>query len=128
MKLLNEINYKHLYINDAIANSKLENFTTSYEYWRSNIERKVNIDDFTFSILTSIFPLISLFLVITFGYYNPRYEKSRAVLYSLSSIVFYYVFAKTIGDKILLNALYIIPILWISITYYLYSKTIKKEY
>ena len=127
-KELNEINYKHLYINDAIANSKLENFTTSYEYWRSNIERKVNIDDFTFSILTSIFPLISLFLVITFGYYNPRYEKSRAVLYSLSSIVFYYVFAKTIGDKILLNALYIIPILWISITYYLYSKTIKKEY
>lgn len=127
-KELNEINYKHLYINDAIANSKLENFTTSYEYWKSNIEKKVNVDDFTFSILTSIFPLISLFLVITFGYYNPRYEKSRAVLYSLSSIVFYYVFAKTIGDKILLNALYIIPILWISITYYLYSKTIKKEY
>ena len=41
MKELNEINYKHLYINDAIANSKLENFTTSYEYWRSNIEKKL---------------------------------------------------------------------------------------
>ena len=127
-KELNEINYKHLYINDAIANSKLENFTNSFEYWKSNIERNVNLDDLTFFILTSIFPLTSLFLVITFGYFNPRYEKNRAVFYSLSSIVFYYVFAKMIGDKILLNAIYLIPIFWLSITYFLYSKTIKKEY
>ncbi len=127
-KELNEINYKHLYINDALANSKLENFTNSFEYWKTNIEKKINLDDLTFFILTSIFPLISLFLVITFGYFNPRYEKNRAVFYALISIVIYYVFAKAIGDKILLNAVYVIPIFWLCITYYLYSKTIKKEY
>ena len=79
-------------------------------------------------VLTSLFPLISLFLVITFGYFNPRYEKNRAVFYSLISIVLYYVIVKIVGDKILLHALYSIPIFWVIATYILYSKTIQKEY
>ena len=59
---------------------------------------------------------------------NEMYEKNKAVFYSLISVVIYYVLIKAIGDKILLHAIYIIPIIWISGTYLLYSKTIKKEY
>jgi lipopolysaccharide export system permease protein len=66
--------------------------------------------------------------VITFGYFNPRYEKNRAVFYSLISVVLYYVLIKSIGDRILLHAIYIIPAVWVSGTYLLYSQTIKKEY
>ncbi|MFW0694688.1 permease, partial [Aliarcobacter butzleri] len=69
-----------------------------------------------------------LLLVIFFGYVNTRYEKNRAIMYSLISIVFYYVLVKSLGNKIFLHTLYIIPILWLSGTYFLYSKTIKKEY
>ena len=79
-------------------------------------------------ILISLFPLLSLFLVITFGYFNPRYEKNRAVFYTLISIVLYYVLIKSISNKILLHALYIIPIFWLIGTYILYYKTVKKEY
>ena len=66
--------------------------------------------------------------MITFGYFNPRYEKNRAVFFSLVAVVLYYVLIKIIGDKILLHALYIIPLIWLTGTYVLYSKTIKKEY
>jgi lipopolysaccharide export system permease protein len=125
---LNQIDYKSMYINDSIADSKIGIFTDSYSYWKENIEKNVDIDDLTFFILTSLFPLFSLFLVITFGYFNPRYEKNRAVFFSLIAIVLYYVLIKIIGDRILLHALYIIPIIWIISTYTLYSKTIKKEY
>jgi len=125
---LNQIDYKSMYINDSIADSKIGIFTDSYTYWKQNIEKNVDIDDLTFFILTSLFPLFSLFLVITFGYFNPRYEKNRAVFFSLIAIVLYYVLIKIIGDRILLHALYIIPIIWIISTYTLYSKTIKKEY
>ncbi|QEP35491.1 LptF/LptG family permease [Malaciobacter pacificus] len=125
---LNQVNFESMHINDSIADSKLENFSTVYDYWKLQIKRGTNIDDLTFFILTSIFPLISLFLVITFGYFNPRYEKNRAVAYSLISVVFYYILVKSISDKIFLHALYIIPIIWVFSTYILYSKTIKKEY
>ncbi|MDN5061949.1 LptF/LptG family permease [Aliarcobacter butzleri] len=124
----NQINYEAMYINDSISTAKTTVFTTTYDYWKNNIKNKVDLDDLTFFILTSFFPLMSLFLVITFGYFNPRYEKNRAIMYSLISIVLYYVLIKSIGDKIFLHTLYIIPILWLSGTYLLYSKTIKKEY
>ena len=127
-KELNQIDFESMYINDSIADSKIGIFTNSYEYWKNNIEKNTDVDDLTFFILTSLFPLLSLFLVITFGYFNPRYEKNRAVFYSLTAVVLYYVLIKSIGDKILLHALYVIPTIWLIATYILYSKTIKKEY
>ena len=127
-KEFNQIDFKSMYINDSISDSKIDIFTNSYEYWKKNIQQNTNVDDLTFFILTSLFPIISLFLVITFGYFNPRYEKNRAVFYSLISVVLYYVLIKLIGDKILLHALYAIPILWLTGTYLLYFKTVRKEY
>ena len=127
-KELNQIDFESMYINDSIADSKIGIFTNSYEYWKNNIEKNTDVDDLTFFILTSLFPLLSLFLVITFGYFNPRYEKNSAVFYSLTAVVLYYVLIKSIGDKILLHALYVIPTIWLIATYILYSKTIKKEY
>ena len=127
-KELNQIDFKSMYINDSIADSKLEVFTDTYSYWKLRLEYKFDTDELTSLILTSLFPLLSLFLVITFGYFNPRYEKNRAVPFSLVAVVLYYVLIKIVGDKILLHALYVVPIIWLSGSYFLYSKTIKKEY
>lgn len=127
-KEFNQIDFKSMYINDSISDTKMDIFTNSYEYWKNNIQKNIDIDDLTFFILTPLFPILSLFLVITFGYFNPRYEKNRAIFYSLISIVLYYVVIKLIGNKILLHALYIIPIFWLIGTYILYYKTVKKEY
>ena len=125
---VNQVNFKSMQINDSIAGSKLSVFTTTYEYWKDRIKRKVDLDDLTFFVLTSLFPVLSLFLVITFGYFNTRYEKNRAVSYSLVSIVLYYILIKAIGDALLLHALYLIPLIWLFITYFLYTRTVKKEY
>lgn len=125
---VSQIDFKSMYINDSIAGNDMENFTTSYEFWKEKINNKKDMDDFSFFILTSIFPTISLFLIATFGYFNPRYEKNRAVPYSLVAIVLYYVIVKAIDDKLFLHSLYIIPIIWIVGTYILYSKTTKQEY
>lgn len=125
---INQIDFKSMHINDSIADSRMGVFTDTYNYWKDRISRGVDIDDLSFFVLTSLFPLVSLFLVITFGYFNPRYEKNRAVAYSLVAVVLYYVLIKGIGDSILLHSLYIIPMIWITLTYTLYSRTIKKEY
>ena len=106
----NQIDYKNMYINDSISNSKIEDFTTSYEYWQKKLLNDSSKENFAFNILISIFPLISLFFIVYAGYYNPRYEKNRAVFFSLIAVVLYYVLIKIIGDKILLHALYLIPI------------------
>ncbi|WNL12657.1 LptF/LptG family permease [Aliarcobacter cryaerophilus] len=125
---LNEIGFETMYINEIVNNQQILVFSTSLNYWILSLEYNLDNDSFVFFILTSIFPLISLMLVITFGYFNPRYEKNRAVAYSIGAVVLYYVLIKYIGDRLLLHSLYIIPTIWIIASYILYSKTIKKEY
>ncbi len=127
-KEFSEIDYERLYINDSLNDVKAEDFTNTYSFWKENFKKDVDLDDFTFFILTSIFPLISLFLVIVFGYFNPRYEKNRTVAYSILAVVIYYILIKYIGDRLLLHSIYIIPIIWLIASYLLYSKTTKKEY
>ena len=94
-KELNQIDFESMYINDSIADSKIGIFTNSYEYWKNNIEKNTDVDDLTFFILTSLFPLLSLFLVITFGYFNLRYVINSAVFYFLTVVVLYYVLIKS---------------------------------
>ncbi|MCT7523920.1 LptF/LptG family permease [Aliarcobacter cryaerophilus] len=125
---LNEIDFETMYINEIVNNQQILVFSTSLNYWILSLEYNLDNDSFVFFILTSIFPLISLFLVITFGYFNPRYEKNRAVAYSIGAVILYYVIIKFVGDRLLLHSLYIIPTIWIIASYILYSKTIKKEY
>lgn len=125
---LNEIGFETMYINEIVNNQQILVFSTSLNYWILSLKYNLDNDSFVFFILTSIFPLISLMLVITFGYFNPRYEKNRAVAYSIGAVVLYYVIIKFVGDRLLLHSLYIIPTIWIIASYILYSKTIKKEY
>lgn len=127
-KELNQINYETMSINDSLKNNGVEKFTNAYNYWKKKFQLNEEVDKFAFSILTSIFPFISLFLVITYGYFNPRYEKNRAVMYSVLFVVIYYVFSDFLSKKILLNVLYVIPIAWVIMTYYIYAKRVKKVY
>ncbi len=125
---LNQVNYETMYINEIVENNSLFTFTTSLNYWIISLKHNLDNDSFVFFILTSIFPLISLLLVASFGYFNPRYEKNRTVIYSILAVVIYYVVIKYIGDRLLLHSLYIIPFIWFIVSYLLYSKTVKKEY
>lgn len=125
---LNQINYKNMDINDSIRESREKHFTSSYDYWKTNLESNRRVDKFTFYILTSAFPLLSLFLVISFGYFNPRYEKNRAVALCMISVVIYYIFMKSITETMLLHSLYIVPLGWVLATYFVYTKSVKKQY
>lgn len=124
----NQIDYKNMDINDSISDNKDKEFTTSYAYWKKWLSLGEDYDKFTFYILTSIFPLISLFLVVSFGYFNPRYEKNRAVAFSMVSVVIYYIFMETLTENLLLNSLYVVPIVWIIGTYFYYQRSVKQQY
>lgn len=125
---LNQIDYKIMSINDSLKKSSSEQFTSAYDFWQNKFKYNQDKDKFTFNILTSIFPLISLFLVLAYGYFNPRYEKNRAVMFAVIFTVLYYILGDFLSKRIIFNALYTIPLVWIVLTYYLYAKRVKKVY
>ena len=124
----NQIDYKQMSINDSIRRDKNEQFTTSYDYWKKWLSQGEDIDKFTFYILTSLFPLISLFLVISFGYFNPRYDKNKAVSLGLSAIVLYYLLMEPLTENLSMVSLIIVPILWLIGTFIYYTRSIKQRY
>ncbi len=125
---INQVDFKTMLINESIANRSYEQFINSFDYWSESIKREFQLDKFAFYILISIFPLISLFLVIAFGYYNPRYEKNRSVALSVLSIVIYYVLTDYTVKNVFLHALYIIPLVWAVGCYIVYKKKIQRVY
>jgi lipopolysaccharide export system permease protein len=124
----NQIDYNTLDINESLADKKKENFTTTYSYWIEKIKQGDKRDTFAFYILISIFPLLSLLLVIAFGYYNPRYEKNRSTMLSTVSVLVYYIIMQVAVEKIELHSIYLIPIFWLIVTYYIYRRNIKSQY
>lgn len=127
-KELNQVNYENMYINEIVKSEQVMPFTTSLNYWQLSIKHNLDNDTLVFYFLTSVFPLFSLFLVAVFGYFNPRYEKNRTVIYSILGIIVYYFLVKYIGSRLVLHSLYIMPITWLIATYFLYFKTVKKEF
>lgn len=125
---VNQINFKTMLINEKVANQDSQEFTTAYAFWIENLQRKTQLDRFSFYILVSLFPLISLFLVISFGYYNPRYEKNRSIGLSIVCIVLYYICSDYAVKTIMLHSLYLIPFLWLVFCYTVYVKKIRQAY
>ena len=127
-KELNQIDFKDMRINSKLANSDAKLFTNPLSYWKFKLENKQDVDDFVFYTLASFFPILSLLLVIAFGYFNPRYEKNKAVIYAVAFVIVYYISADYLSKHIYLNALYTMPFVWFLITYFVYSKRIKEFY
>ena len=78
--------------------------------------------------LLSLFPIISLFIVVAIGVVQVRHQKSRVYLYLFLSIALYYGF--TMGLQSILH-FYTIPVValtWLIVTYYIYRKTIVNKF
>lgn len=126
----NQIDYKNMTIFDTIKkNDDLDIFNDTYSYWKEElaVSHSSNVQ-FAYYILLSFFPFISMFLVIVYGYYNPRYEKSKIIQWSVFYVVIYYMVISVATKELLLHSLYVVPICWLLGTYYLYTKMIKQQY
>jgi len=127
-KELNQIDFVSMKISSELGNNQSEVFNNPLDHWKYKFKHKQNIDDFNFYALTSIFPLLSLLLVISFGYFNPRYEKNRAVMFAVSFVILFYVGSDYLSKHIMFNALYVVPVFWLALTYYVYTKRVKEFY
>jgi lipopolysaccharide export system permease protein len=125
---MEQIDYKKMVISDNKRNLSYYNFKDIFNYWKDITTNHRKAKDFVFNILVSIFPLISLLFILIFGYYNPRYEKNKATLYSGVLVIIYFILAKKIVAISPFISLFLIPTIWIVVSYLLYNKTIKKKY
>jgi lipopolysaccharide export system permease protein len=122
-KKLTQTEFKQMYINDTLS-ADLTHYENPIEFWQSNYRRGNKDRKLILGTMFSLFPITSLFLVLTLGVVHSRHQKSRVYLYLFLGTLVY--FMATLGLQKPLH-FYTIPtviIPWLIVTYIIYRKKI----
>ncbi len=120
---INQIDFKKMVLHNQIKQKEdINSLNDVINFWKNDM------DKFTFSILGSIFPFLSIFFIIFAGYYNPRYEKNKSVVLSLGATVVFIVISHKLSKVLELQLLIYLPVIWFVIGYYFYKYRIKPAY
>ncbi len=121
---IQQVDFEKMILNHTTSQPKnIKSLNDIIMYWQN---REPN--DFIFRILVSFFPLLSLFFVITIGYFNPRYETNRTIALSSSLVLIFIILARKLTDVNPMLTLYILPSSWLIIGYIYYCFKIKRIY
>ncbi len=124
---LSQMNFDEMAINNVMV-TELRPHLSSIEYWFDPDRRDKKIQAFITNILLSLFPLISLYLILTIGIVHERHGKGHVYLWLFLAILIYY--GATIGLQGLIG-LYTIPfviISWIITSFYMYQKQVARRF
>lgn len=121
-----QINFNTMYINDTMK-ADLDKYQTPLEYWFEEDSKKKK-KMFTVNVLFSLFPLLSLFLVLSIGVVHARHQKAKIYLFMFLGIVTYYALAVGVQIVVSYFAIALLPILWLGATYTVYKKTIVAKF
>lgn len=122
-----QINFETMLINDTLS-THLTPYRSTLDYWRSDERAKQKKRMFITDALLSIFPLISLFLIVSLGVVHARHQKSYIYLFLFLSVALYYGAILLLQDKLSFYTIPTVAFAWFVLTYLLYRRTIVKRF
>ena len=126
---ISQVNFAKMVINNEIKYTMdINTFDDLILYWKQQKKQDPKMVYFTFSVLSGVLPLVFILFIISFGFYNPRYETNRSVFYSISVTILYIVLSKKLSKILGFDALYILPIIFFIFSYIYYTMRVKKYY
>ncbi|MEA1916789.1 MAG: LptF/LptG family permease [Campylobacterota bacterium] len=124
---LTKINFEQMQINDMMR-SNLRQYRDTLDFWLSKERRDNKIKMFITDTLLSLFPVISIFMIMALGVLHVRHKKNYIYGYLFLTILFYY--GATLGLQGVLS-FYTIPAVLFSsllISYIFYKKNVLKRF
>jgi lipopolysaccharide export system permease protein len=118
---IDQINFKSMVINNSPKTELIE-YSDLIKYWSKVTEDNKRLKDMVIYILISIFPMVSVFLIVMLGVVNPRFTKNRSTLYMVTSIFIYFALVFVLAPKLNAWLLLVLPALWIASTFYLFKQ------
>jgi lipopolysaccharide export system permease protein len=122
-----QVNFETMFINDTLKTNASE-YESPLTYWTSEHRKEPKKKMFINNMLISFFPIFSLFLVASMGIVHVRHQKARVYLYLFLAIVTYYGATMGLQRPLGYYTLLVVPIVWLSVTYTIYKKTILKRF
>ena len=118
-----EIDFQTMTINDTFA-SRLKEYKSAIDYWTSEDKKKKRVASFISNTLMSLFPLLSLFIILSISIVHARHQKNKIYFYLFLSILVYFSASLWLQKILSFYAIPVIIVLWSVATYYIYKKTV----
>ncbi|MDB2562329.1 LptF/LptG family permease [Sulfurimonas sp.] len=118
-----QIDFDTMYINDTLTSTLIQ-YRTTLDYWKEYEGRDKKIPMFITNSLLSLFPIFSLFLVLSISVVHARHQKSKIYLYLFLGILIYYGATLSLHKALIFYTIPIVSFLWLLSTYLLYKKII----
>jgi lipopolysaccharide export system permease protein len=122
-----QINFETMYINDTMS-TKIIQYRDAIDYWRSDEKKKKKRAMLITNTLLSLFPLISLFLVVSLGVIHVRHKQSMVYLYLFLAILMFYGATLGLQKALVYYTIPVVLFVWLSVTYIIYRKTILSRF
>ena len=122
-----QINFKTMYINDTMK-TDLMHYKKPLEYWLSKegYGRKKHL--FIRNTLMSLFPIVSLFFIVSFGVVQVRHQKSKIYLFMFLTILLYYASLLSVEKYLGFYTIGAIFFGWLALGYLYYRQTIVRKF
>ena len=126
---INQIDFKKMIINNELKSTlNINTLDDLILYWKNMSNDKSKEAEFSFAILSSIFPLLSILFIIYIGYYNPRYQKNHSTLLAIALTTIFLILSHRASKEFGLITLAFIPTLWVMISLFIYKFKVKPHY
>ncbi len=122
-----QMNFDTMTIYDTLQSS-LKAYEKPLEFWTADDGRKKKNRLLITNTLLSLFPLLSIFLIVAIGVVHARHQKSKIYLYIFLSVILYYAASMSLHRVLGFHAIYLISTLWLLGTYFIYKQTITKRF
>jgi lipopolysaccharide export system permease protein len=119
--------FKIAYINDMMS-SEDTIYRDAIDYWTNSDLRARKDQRLITNTLLSLFPLISIFLVIALGVVHARHQKRWIYLWLFLSIIGFYAAAILIQKWLGFHTIWVVTLVWLLITYGFYKRLVGQRF
>jgi len=125
--LLRTMLFKTGYINDKLSTDPMV-YRNTLDYWTNNELRERKTQRFITNTLLSLFPLISVFLMIALGIVHARHQKRWIYLWLFLSIVGFYAAAIITQQWLGYHTIWVVTLVWLVVTYSFYKRLVGSRF
>ena len=105
-------------------------YLSAYDYWFKNEPglQKIHTKKFITDVLLSLFPVLSLFMVLAIGVAHVRHQKAYIYLFLFLSIIGYYGLSIGIVNRLGYYTIPLVVLGWLALTYPYYRRKIVRRF
>lgn len=124
-----QMQYKNLIINDMISSDQAR-YSNTFAYWAmpTTTEQDFRKRLLITNTLLSLFPLLSLFLITGLGIVHARHQKRWIYLWLFLTVIVFYSSAMLIGKQIGYHAIWVVSLVWLLVTYFIYKRLVGNRF